>query len=446
MRTGVFRRNLFVAMMPIALVLPSGQTHSALQSASDDSAIRARVPDVHGPETARSAYGFVNSIGLNTHLNYFDRTYGNFDLVERELLSIGIRHLRDGIHLQDPGYNKLLYGRWIELGKAGIRFDAVLDPRSKLGQLTPQLIAQVEDLSGHTIESFEGPNELDISGDPGWLARDRSYQEEILSAVNALGDASRPQVIGPSLALASHGAESDLPLEGFDEGNLHPYPAGKMPSVVFPKQTVLAKHIFGGKPIVFTETGYHNALNDHSDQPAVSEEAAAKYIPRLFLENFARGIPRTYLYEFLDEAPDPGLKDNQLHWGLVRANGTEKPAFIALKRLIELLNNNCEPSSPRQLSWSMSKAEPSIHHLLLQKADGDFDLILWNELPSYDTRQQQDIVNVPAKTLLTLGKSAKTIRLYEPVLQSAPIASYANTASVSLAIPDHPLVVSISFR
>ncbi|MGA7860064.1 MAG: hypothetical protein WCA11_19145, partial [Terracidiphilus sp.] len=86
-------------------------------------------------ETPQSAYDFVNSIGLNTHLNYFDRIYGDFPLVERELKSVGVLHLRDGIHLQNADYNAALYGRWIQLGKLGIRFDAVLDPRSNLGPL-----------------------------------------------------------------------------------------------------------------------------------------------------------------------------------------------------------------------------------------------------------------------------------------------------------------------
>ncbi|MGB0052520.1 MAG: hypothetical protein WBQ02_09780, partial [Terracidiphilus sp.] len=137
-------------------------------------------------ERAQSAFDFVNSIGVNTHLNYFDRTYGNFPLLERELRSIGIRHLRDGAHLQDADYNQLLYGRWIELGKLGIRFDVVLDPRSNLGALTPQLLEKLEDLSGHTIESFEGANELDISNMSGWPAVDRSFQQQIYSAAKLL--------------------------------------------------------------------------------------------------------------------------------------------------------------------------------------------------------------------------------------------------------------------
>ncbi len=402
--------------------------------------------DAHDSELARSAFDFVNSIGVNTHLNYFDRNYGNFPFVEQELRSIGIRHLRDGIHLQNADYNNLLYGRWVELGKFGIRFDAVLDPRSNLGPLTPALLEHVDELSGHTIEAFEGPNELDISGKPDWATADRTYQREIFQAAKLLPNANRIHIIGPSLASVARGIAFEGDLADFDEANLHSYPAGKMPSAVFPEQTDIARRVFGQTPIVMTESGYHNAINDHHDQPGVSEDAAAKYIPRLFLENFARSIPRTYLYEFLDEAPDPGLSDNQMHWGLIRADGQEKLAFLALKHMIEELSDNAEPPSLRQLKWSLSAEKSTVHHLLLQKASGEFDLVLWQEIPSYDVNEQRDIRNPPEKAVLTVQQLATRITLYEPSLQMAPLKSYANTATVPLEIPDHPLVIAIDLK
>jgi hypothetical protein len=381
MRTSIpFIKEVLAISVPLLLLLSIVTIRSSARNGRSTPLASARdALSITRPEEARSAFDFVNSIGVNTHLNYFDRTYGDFAFVEKELRSIGIRHLRDGIHLQNADYNHTLYGRWIELSKSGIRFDAVLDPRSKLGSLTPELLGKIDDLSGHTIESFEGANELDISGMPDWTSAECEFQKTLYTAVKSLPDAAHLAVIGPSLAIAAHGSDFDGILDHADEGNLHPYPAGKMPSVVFPEQTDLARSIFGDKQIVFTESGYHNALNDHHDQPAVSEQAAAKYIPRLFLENFARGIPRTYLYEFLDEAPDPALGDNQLHWGLIRADGMEKPAFIALKRLIAELDDASEPTHPQSLAWSLTPAGESIHHLLLQKADGEFDLVLWGK-------------------------------------------------------------------
>ncbi len=315
-------------------------------------------------------------------------------------------------------------------------------PGRNSGPLTTALIQRIEQLSGNTIDSFEGPNELDINT-PNWIDVDRDFQKSIFSSVQSASSPHRPQVIAPSLAFVAKGKEFRGTLAGFDEGNLHSYPAGKMPSAVFPEQLDLAKAVFGDKPIVMTETGYHNALNDHSDQPGVPEQTAAKYIPRLFLENFCEHIPRTYLYELFDEKPDPSLSNNQLHWGLVRADGTEKPAYLALKNLLHELNDNAKPGPPLALSWTLSDSGPAIHHLLLKKSNGEFDLILWQEVSSYNTWTHREVHNDPANTTLLLGKEARQVVLFEPVLQAAPIQTYKNVSSVPVSIPDHPLVIEI---
>ncbi|MGB7264676.1 MAG: hypothetical protein WBC92_04135 [Terracidiphilus sp.] len=396
-------------------------------------------------EQPHSAFDFVNSIGLNTHLNYFDRIYGNFPLVQRELRLLGVRHLRDGVHLQSSDYNEMLYGRWIQLGHMGVRFDAVLDPRSKLGPLSGAMLDEVDSLSGHTIESFEGPNELDISGEAGWPSVDQAYQSRIFDSTKSMKDSSSIAIIGPSLASASNSAQLGDLSDRMNEGNLHPYPAGEMPSVIFPVQINLEKVICDDEPIVFTESGYHNAINEHNDQPGVSESAAAKYIPRLFLEDFMRGIPRTYLYEFMDEAPDPSLTNAQLHWGLIRADGSEKPAFTALKNLIQELNDSAEPVKTQPLSWALSPMDTQVAHLLLQKSNGTYELVLWQEVSSYDVKRHVDLENRAVAATVTLRRNARSVTTYLPVTQAAQVRTWSNVTSVPLEIPDQPLVVEISF-
>lgn len=399
-----------------------------------------------GSEKPRSANDFINSIGLNTHLSYFDRLYGNFPLVEGKLKSLGVLHLRDGVHLQNQDYNTTLFGRWISLGKMGIRFDAVLDPRNKLGTLDSSLLNQVDTLAGHTIDAFEGPNEMDVSNEKQWTDVDRDFQKQIFAATRGMaGDANRIHVIGPSLAFASNSAQMGDLTSAMDEGNLHPYPAGKIPSAIFPEQVNLERTICGEEPIIFTESGYHNAINEQHDQPGVSETAAAKYIARLFLENFAHGIPRTYLYEFMDEAPEPDLKDPQMHWGLIRADGSEKPAFFALKNLIDELRDSKEPEAVKTVGWSMSPVRDQVHHLLLQKSNGAYDLVLWQEIPSYDLQRHTDIENSDASSAVQFNLQASSVVAYEPVKQATPVQSWANVKSVPLAIPDHPLVLEIRF-
>jgi hypothetical protein len=415
-----------------------------LGNVASDTSTFAEPTFIPAQETARSSYDFTNSIGVNTHINYFDCTYGNFALLERELKSIGILHLRDGIHLQNSDYNEAVYGRWIELGKLGIRFDAVLDPRSNLPPVTGALLANVNSLAGKTIESFEGPNELDVSKMNDWPSTDRAYQLAIFHSTKSIPASNAIRVVGPSLAFARNASDLNNIGDRADEINLHPYPAGKVPSAIFPEQIDFAKIMSSDREIIFTETGYHNALNDHRDQPAVSEGAAAEYIPRLFLENFARGISRTYLYEFMDEKPDPGLNDNQLHWGLVRADGSEKPAFSALKNLIAELRDTEQPAHLQELKWNLNTDDTRVHHLLLQKSNGAFELVLWQEVASFDLKRQVDLNNPRLDAEVQLSQAARRVTIFEPSKQSDPVKAYDNVSKIPLEIPDSPLVVEIS--
>ncbi len=396
-------------------------------------------------EAPQSAFDFINSIGVNTHLNYFDLIYGNFPLVEHELKSIGILHVRDGIHLQNADYNSVLYGRWKAIGDLGIRFDAVLDPRSNLGPLNSALLEEIETLSGRTIESIEGPNEMDVSEESDWPSIDRTYQGELYSAVRSIKGLNAIKVLGPSLAFASNSSKIGDLSGQLDNGNLHPYPAGKIPSTIFPNQIDLEEIVCDDKGIVFTESGYHNAINEHNNQPGVSEAAAAKYIPRLFLEDFAHGVPRTYLYEFMDEEPEPGLTNPQMHWGLIRANGSEKPGFIVLKNLIAELGDKTKTANLQPLAWSISLDDAHIHHLLLQKSDGTYDLVLWQEIPSYDLQGHTDIKNSALSVALTLERTARNITIYDPVIQAKPVHTWNDVKTVPLEIPDYPVVVELSF-
>jgi hypothetical protein len=435
--------NTLAGYRPLLLTIIVSLLACSQDRGEEKTSSTAAMPTL-SPEKAHSAYDFVNSIGVNCHLNYFDRTYGNFQLVQHELASIGIRHIRDGVHLQSADYNKVIYGRWSQLGDIGIRFDAVVDPRSALGPITPDKLTEVEELANHTIESFEGPNELDISQLPDWASIDRDYQETIFRSVAAMPKVKSIAVIGPSMARASNGSSVGDISDHLNYGNLHPYPAGKIPSAVFPEQPLLAKEISNDRKIIITESGYHNALNDHSDQPGISESASAKYIPRLFLENFSYGISRTYLYELLDEAPDPGLTNFQMHWGLIRSDGSEKPAFTAMKNLMNELNDVSEPAALQQLTYSLSTENVHLHHMLLQHSNGDFFLILWQEVPSYDLGKAKDIDVSSMPITLRMDHNVKTVNVYEPVVQARPLSTYAYVTTVSLDVPDHPLVVRIT--
>jgi hypothetical protein len=104
--------------------------------------------------------------------------------------------------------------------------------------------------------------------------------------------------------------------------------------------------------------------------------------------------------------------------------------------------------TPTSLSYTLTGAS-TVHHVLLQKSNGDYYLVLWNEINSYNlsTSGGSDVIN--GTTPVTLGfSSAMTTTVYSPNDTSgqAPTGAYTSSqspTSVSLQVPDKVLIVQI---
>ncbi|MGA7857258.1 MAG: hypothetical protein WCA11_05005, partial [Terracidiphilus sp.] len=97
------------------------------------------------------------------------------------------------------------------------------------------------------------------------------------------------------------------------------------------------------------------------------------------------------------------------------------------------------------LTWALDSTDTRIHHLLLQKSNGKYDLVLWQEVSSYDVNGHADINNPALPAMLTLQRNASHIAICEPVTQAEPLHTFSNVKSAQIEIPDHPLIVEISF-
>jgi hypothetical protein len=133
-----------------------------------------------------------------------------------------------------------------------------------------------------------------------------------------------------------------------------------------------------GKPIITTETGYHNYLagGDDDTGAGVTEAQAATLMPLVWASQFAAGIPIVTLYELLDE-PDKPPGDEQ-HYGLIRADGTVKPAFTAIARVSELVSDpapNAGTFTPTPVDITVAGTK----YLLLQRANGSIIVLLWHD-------------------------------------------------------------------
>jgi len=351
-------------------------------------------------QKAWSADDFVNSVGINVHLNYLDTPYANFPEVLHALEQLGVRHVRDGlIDTTGQGY----YDRHNQLGRSGIKGTFITSP----AQSAPLLLAYPARMDD-SFEAYEGPNEYDQSSDANWAVTLTSFVERLEQTVKSNSATSRFAVIGPSLTRP----DSYTKLRGicsFEFENLHNYFGGRNPgtpgwgengygSISWNLSNV--GMACAGKPVITTETGYQTDLTLNQSIP---EEVAASYVPRIFLEQWLQGIQRTYLYELIDLPPGRGAADSG--FGLLRSDLSFKPAYLALMNLLHLLADPGPSYAGKEFNFLLSGNLSQVDHALFEKRNGAFYLAIWVEQPGYDVNRKQAIpVPVHQVVLQTEGE------------------------------------------
>lgn len=392
------------------------------------------------PQPARSADEFVDGIGINTHLHYANLPYFTKwnDWVKTRLLELGVRHIRDY-------YNPNIVDRHLELQRAGLRMNTLVYDQDKVP--LSEAIAGVKKILPF-VESIEGVNEPDIAFGANWVANTRAQQAALYKAVKADPAIRHIPVLVSAMAhtLGSPSKLGDLSVY-LDYGAMHSYAGGQPPTrggYGGSLDQVIAEErlVCGDKPIIVTENGYHQKL-DLLDHPGVSEEAAAKYMPRMHLVNFSKGIVRRFTYQLLDDLPDPEFVNHENHFGIVRVDGTPKPAYNALRNLILLLNDPGPAFVTGSLAYTIEGDTALVRSVLLQKRGGDFYLALWVETSSFDTKSQKDI-NVPARRLtVQIDQPITQATAYSPNVSVAPVGTWNSPTRIQVDVSDNVLFLHI---
>jgi len=394
-------------------------------------------------ESAVSARTFVESIGVNVHLHATDTAYGNYPAVKSLLTGANLHHVRDG--LIDTTW-QAYYDRLNDLGSAGIHSTLITNvPQSTT------LVSAYPSRVQRSLEAIEGPNEYDRSNDPQWATTLRDFVRKLYPAVRSAPAAAPLSVVGPSLTSGGAYAQLGDVSAYVDYGNMHDYFAGFAPgnggyggsgygSIAYNKAA--AGQSSGIKAIYATETGYSTTPNTRN---AVPEAVQAIYVPRMFLEQYLNGIPRTFAYELVDEGPAPFD-----HLGLVRSDLSTKPAYTALAALLNLL---AEPTSsaPSVLSMTISGNVQNLHHLVLHKSDGTFYIAYWLETSSFDVNAGASgapIAVPPQSIAITFGQAVANVENYAYDAQSNLRATPLGVASngVTLSASDRVSVLKLSGR
>lgn len=402
---------------------------------------------------AKKADSFVDSIGVNTHLFYTDTVYHEKyeEIIKPKLLELGVRHIRDGGTRNLSGY----LDRLQELKSFGINSTLIFGPNTG----TPaDGIELIKDLKG-VVEAVEGPNELNLDKTiNNWVSVVQNYAKELFTLVKADEYTKNLPVIGPSLT-NREATQSVGDLSSFvDYGNIHKYYGNRHPetngwgsywegtkygSLAYGVKSV--SNYAGSKPVIATESCYHNAINSDDGHRAIPENIAAKYVPRLFLFHFNQNISRTLCYELIDLDQDKEFDEKKKNFGLLRNNGSEKPAFTALKNIINLLEDPGTKFNTEELDFYLKNNTSNVYQTLLQKRDGTFYLILWQGVSSFDPSNKREIEIPPQKVDLYLNTPTSSVNVYTlSNFYKQPTLKYNPQKMIRLNVTDSPVIIQLT--
>jgi hypothetical protein len=397
--------------------------------------------------TAVSAGSFVNSIGVNIHMWETSSGYGNLSLVQNSLAYLGIVNVRDTLlplaQLQ-PAY--------ASLANLGYKFDFAIPPAST--NIT-DFVAHVDQfVAAHpgSVSAIEGPNEVNIwavtcNGGSG-LANAAQYQQALDAAVRA--DSNLNNISVYNLTLANSDATQYAQLGNLsasaDFANIHPYlDSSSAPQMNLNNLLPYAHLDASGLPTVITETGY--TTNGGSGYNSADQTVQAKYTLDTLMDAYKDGVSKTFLYELLDEHPDPTNSNAQNHYGLFNSDGTPKLAATALHNLTAILSDPGSSSSftPGTLDYTVTNLTAAYgNQLLLQKSNGTFDIVLWAEPKIWNPQTQTEVAAPHDLVTVSFAQVEGTVTVYDPLLGDTPIATYTNVQSIQVDVTDHPLVIEVS--
>jgi|GEM_PF-1468868 len=406
---------------------------------------------------AVSADTFIDTIGINTHLHYLDTVYKDFvGLIKPSLIDLGVRHLRDGAKTYaGVDEDTFFYRRVRALAAEGMQFTFITSSLdTPWGQPTNyDLLDEVYDWSDGAVAAFEGVNEPDIQGVESWIPATLLGQEELYNTIQADPDLQHLPILGPSIVnfwnLDDVGDLSDL----IDFGNIHNYYAGRHPETTGWGDNgygSLAWHmaeaftLSGDDPIMATETGWHNTVDENGNYVGVPPEVEATYIPRLFLTHFNAGIARTFLYELIDLRDRPTHRES--NFGLLNNDGTPQPGYYALQNLIHTLEDPGPNFDPVPLGFSLQGDTEDVHQTLLQKRDGTYFLAVWLGKASWDPNTKTRI-EVPSQTVtlsLSDGFNEATLHQFGSDGMVEVIAATIAEDQLTLSVTDTVTLVELA--
>lgn len=406
------------------------------------------------------ADAFVDAIGVNTHFGFAggknEVWAKKFEPLSASIHELGLRYIRGNARLGQKldRYNQLYK-------KYGIRTDVTifqrgLEPDEVIRRSAEWIEALRKTVDPRAVLSFEGANEYNDTREerPEWAAEVCRMQEALFRRIRACPEYADREIIAPSVWYRIHDDYVKLAGTGIarwaTRSCAHYYSGGRVPTVfqrhrkfdtgkLAPLTDVISdtRTVVPDRPMWVTETGYGYMPDARDGSVTMSEESVGKYMPRLLAEWFRTGeVERIFIYSLVD--------DNK-PYGLLRPDLSRRPAFHAVKHLLALLADPGPRSEVRPFPCTVEDGSETLHSLVLQKRGGEIDLLLWQDVSSWDLEAKKEL-NPPAqKVKLTFPRpvSGDIVRPGRAQQAGVPEGAFASRTEISVDVPDEIVVVRI---
>ncbi|MCP5432857.1 MAG: hypothetical protein H6923_06270 [Alphaproteobacteria bacterium] len=397
-------------------------------------ALGAAASSAAAAEPMRAA-DFVDSVGVNVHITYYDTPYKDLDRVVEALRYLGVRHVRDA-GFKARGQEVERYVRLAE--EAGVAFDIVLWPNAAFAQSFAALRDFHRSHPG-ALAAIEGPNEINnfkvaFEGKAGKEAgvAFQAHLHRLVKDDPAFAGIAVYNFTGPIV---------DAPA---DFANFHTYAKrGAQPRKAMVDDLNKIRKAAPDRPVVLTETGYPT-LEGHPD--GVDAATQAVFILNVLFDAARLGVARTYLYELFDERDDWKAPKGNNHYGLFDIAGTPKRSAGAVRNLLALFGDEGATATsfvPEVPPYTVSGLPPDGASLLFARSDGAYLLALWREPPIWSQAEHSALPVEAARVTVSFAGRRADARIFDPASNGDPIDTQAGVSEVPIAIADRPVILEL---
>jgi hypothetical protein len=187
------------------------------------------------------------------------------------------------------------------------------------------------------------------------------------------------------------------------------------------------------KPVIATEFGYE--INPYKQNGSI-EAAQGTFILRQILYHEILGVPKSYIYE-LDDS-------NGQTYGLLRSDGSQRPAYAQVAGFQNILADTA-PVSGCVVPATVNTT--GVLSISVCKTTGEYDVILWQPVISYNTNTLIENTFAPISTPIVFNNGFSPSSVTQWTWNGTTWSNFAvgpSVGSVTVPVTDAPTIISVN--